>query len=429
MGFTDEVTITVRAGKGGDGCASFHREPYKPNGGPDGGNGGGGGSIVLEASESVPDLSWLAMHPHQFAKDGGQGKPDRRTGATAKDLIILVPDGTVVRDERGFVADLVGPGTRVVVAAAGRGGRGNAAFASGRNRAPRESEAGESGDEHRVSLELRTIADVGLVGLPSAGKSTLLAALTAARPKIAAYPFTTLTPNVGVAGGGDERFVLADVPGLIEGASEGRGLGHQFLRHVSRCPVLVCLVDLTAIDPLDDLKTLRDELEAYDPELLTRPMMIVGTKIDLFEDPIDAVVASTPLGEFGDVVLVSGVTKEGIDAFMERLVPLVAMGQLHMVQEPTAVVLRPGRDPFTIKREGERFRVIGKRVEKWVSQVDLEDADELADLQRKFKKEGVEVRLVEAGAVRGDEVVIGALAFDFLPDDDVDGTTAEGMDR
>lgn len=416
MAFTDETTIRVIAGKGGDGCASFHSEPYKSHGGPDGGDGGHGGAVVLEVSRGVHDLSWLARHPHQSARGGGNGGSDKRTGASAKELILAVPDGTVVRDERGFVADLVGEGARVVVAAGGRGGRGNTAFASGRNRAPRESEAGEPGDERQVSLELRTIADVGLVGLPSAGKSTLLAALTAARPKIAAYPFTTLTPNVGVAEA-EHRFVLADVPGLIEGASEGRGLGHQFLRHISRCSVLAYVVDATALDPAADVQTLRGELAAFDPQLLERPTLVVATKIDLL-DPETIQIAVSELD--GEVVEVSGVTGQGVDTLSERLASLVAAHDLHPVEEPRAVVLRPGKDPFTVRAEGERFRVAGRRVERWVAQTDLEDDDAVEGLQRRLKKEGVEIRLVEAGAKEGDEVVIGALVFEFLPDEVAD---------
>src|ERR671915_1739978 len=245
MSFVDEAVLFVRAGRGGDGAVSFHREKYKPKGGPDGGDGGRGGDVVLEVSPEVFDLAWLASHPHQRAADGGRGQGNNRTGADGEDLVLRVPEGTLVRDERGPVADLVGPGARVVAAAGGRGGRGNASLASARDRLPPGAERGDPGEEHRLELELRLVADVGLVGLPNAGKSTLLSWLTAARPRVADYPFTTLTPNLGVAGD-EPRFVLADVPGLVEGAHEGRGLGHRFLRHISRCRGLVFVVDASA---------------------------------------------------------------------------------------------------------------------------------------------------------------------------------------
>ena len=302
MGFVDEVTVFVRAGRGGDGSSSILREPYKPKGGPDGGDGGRGGDVVFEVDLGIRDLSSLADHPHQRAGNGRAGRSRKRAGADGEDLVVPVPDGTRVEDEEGLLADLVGVGSRAVVARGGRAGRGNAALAGARNRLP-SSEAGEPGEERRLSVELRIVADVGLVGLPNAGKSTLLSRLTAARPKIADYPFTTLTPNLGVAGvaGADERFVVADIPGLVEGAHEGRGLGDRFLRHVSRCRALVLVVDLSSADPAVDLETVRAELAAYDPDLAERPALVVGTKADLVEDP--AAVAAR-LG--GGALVVSG---------------------------------------------------------------------------------------------------------------------------
>lgn len=421
MAFTDETTIWVRAGKGGDGARSFHSEPFKPMGGPDGGSGGRGGSVILRVGSGARDLSWLARHPHQRAKNGTPGRGANRTGADADDLVIDVPDGTVVRDERGFVADLVGAGAEVVVAAGGRGGRGNAALASGRNKAPQQGEPGEPGEEHTVELELRTIADIGLVGLPSAGKSTLLAALTKARPKIGAYPFTTLTPNLGVAGDPDqERFVLADVPGLIEGAHQGKGLGHRFLRHISRCPALVCVVDATALDPAADVQTIRDELAAYDPALAERPMLVVVTKRDLDQDHAAAVAEALqddPASNGREVITVSGTTGEGIDVLSRRLEEVVSTAGFESVEEPRAVVLRPGRDPFTVAKEGERYRVAGRGVERWVLDTDLEDPRAVASLQRRLVKEGVERKIVEAGARRGDEIVIAEAVFEFFPEE------------
>src|SRR3990170_1579823 len=255
MAFVDEVTVFARAGRGGDGSASVLREPYTPRGGPDGGDGGRGGDVVFEVSTRVRDLSWLADHPPPRAENGRSGGKRGRTGAEGEDLVIAVPDGTRVEDDEGLIADLVGQGARAVVARGGRGGRGSAALASPRERVPRVAEAGEPGEELRLRVEIRMVADLGLVGLPNAGKSTLLVTLTAARPKIADYPFTTLTPNLGVADVEDERFVVADLPGLVEGAHEGRGLGHRFLRHVSRCRALVLVADLSSADPAADLAT------------------------------------------------------------------------------------------------------------------------------------------------------------------------------
>jgi GTPase len=407
--FVDEVKLMIRGGRGGDGSASMRREPFNPRGGPDGGDGGRGGSVVLRVDPSMFDLSAYRDHPHQRAKDAGPGGRNNRHGAAGPELILPVPDGTVVRDERGMVADLVGEGASVVVAAGGRGGKGNATLASARNRAPRVAEKGEQGEERTIELELRLVADVGLVGPPNAGKSTLLSKLTAAQPRIASYPFTTLSPNVGVASDGDERFVVADVPGLIEGAHEGKGLGLTFLRHVSRCRVLVYVVDLTS-DPVGDLAAVRAEVAAFDPSLGDRRSLAVGTKLDL----LDVRPSAPPTGVD---LMVSGLTGEGIEDLGARLAEEVRRARGEEPPRETHVVLRPGREPFTVKREGERFRVSGQRVERWVAQVDLEDEHQVADLQRRLVRAGVERRLAEAGARRGDEVVIGGTAFEFVPDD------------
>src|SRR2546426_685887 len=284
MAFVDEVTVWVRAGRGGHGSAAMLREPFKPRGGPEGGDGGRGGGGGFEASSGVRDLSALADRPHLRAEDGKPGGASRRTGASGSDLVVQVPEGTMVFDEAGLMADLVGEGSRAMVARGGRGGRGNASLASSRNRVPRGAEAGEPGEERRLSVELRVVADVGLVGLPNAGKSTLLGSLTAARPKVAPYPFTTLHPNLGVSEG-ERRFVVADVPGLVEGAHEGKGLGHRFLRHLDRARALVLVVDLSTPDPFADLQTVRKELEAHDRGLAARPWIVVGTKADLVGEP------------------------------------------------------------------------------------------------------------------------------------------------
>jgi len=408
--FVDEAVIYVRGGRGGDGAASFHREKFRPKGGPDGGDGGRGGDVILESSPGVFDLAWLARHPHQRAQGGGHGRGDRRHGAEGDDLVVLVPDGVYVEEERGPVADLVGPGARVVVAQGGRGGRGNASLASGRDRAPQTAERGESGEERRLRLELRLVADVGLVGLPNAGKSTLLAGLTAARPKVADYPFTTLTPNLGVAEG-ERRVVLADVPGLIEGAHEGRGLGDRFLRHVSRSRALAFVVDVAGEDPIADLRLVRTEVAAYDPDLAERPWLVAATKADLL-DRDEAERRAAALREEGETHLVSGETGEGLESLAERLGRLADEST---VERKPFVVLRPGREPFTVRREGEGFRVEGRVLERWVEETDLEDPAQVTSLQDRLRREGVERKLDEMGARRGDEVRIGERAFEYLP--------------
>jgi GTP-binding protein len=414
MSFVDEAVLFVRAGRGGDGAVSFHREKYKPRGGPDGGDGGRGGDVVLEVSPEVFDLAWPASHPHQRASDGARGRGNNRSGADGEDLVLRVPDGTVVRDERGPVADLVGPGARVVAASGGRGGRGNASLASSRNRLPRVAERGDPGEEHRLELELRLVADVGLVGLPNAGKSTLLTRLTAARPKVAAYPFTTLAPNLGVAEDGDRRIVVADVPGLIEGAHRGRGLGDRFLRHVSRCRALVYVIDLAVGDPAADLAVVRGELEAYDRSLAERPFLVAATKADLV--PAGEVESrAAPLRSTGETVVVSGETGEGVEELAGRISALAVTAP--RPQRESYVVLRPGREAFTIRREGERFRVEGRHVERWVAETDFEDEGAVGRLQDRLRGHGVERRLSEMGARRGDEVLIGSRAFLFLPEE------------
>jgi GTPase len=426
MTFVDEVDVEVRAGRGGDGSAAMRSEPYKPKGGPEGGDGGRGGDVVFRATRNLHDLAWFADHPHLRAHPGTSGSRARRDGANGKDLVVPVPDGTVVFDEQGLVADLVGEGAEAVVASGGRGGRGNTRFAGPRNRVPRTAEAGEEGEERRLHVELRTVADLGLVGLPNAGKSTLLAKLTAATPKIADYPFTTLTPNLGVAETGGERFVVADIPGLVEGAHEGKGLGHRFLRHITRCRALVIVVDLSSADAPSDLETVRAELRAYDPELDARPSLVVGTKVDLVEDPARSADAIRGLP-------VSALTGEGLELLATQLEQLSRQGAAQLPPRAPYVVLRPGRPRFTISRESGAWRVVGRTVERWVRETDLDDERALVALQRKLIKEGVERQLARAGARRGDEIRISDRTFEFLPEvhpPEVDGPEVDpGEDR
>jgi len=386
-------------------------EPFKPKGGPDGGDGGRGGDVVFRASRNVHDLAWFADNPHLKAEVGKPGARARRDGAKGKDLVITVPDGTVVADEHGLLADLVGEGSEAVVARGGRGGRGNVRFASAKNRVPKTAEAGEEGEERRLQLELRTVADVGLVGLPNAGKSTLLSRLTAATPKIADYPFTTLTPNLGVAEAGEERFVVADIPGLVEGAHRGKGLGHRFLRHVTRCRALVLVVDLSSADPAADLDIVREELRKYDAELAERRSLVVGAKADVVHDPLEAADAIRALP-------VSSVTGEGLDLLAAQLETLSRQAAAEEPPRAPYVVLRPGRPRFTVAREDGGWRVSGRNVERWVRETDIDDERQLTRLQRRLIKEGVERQLTKAGAHRGDEIRISDRAFEFLPGDD-----------
>ncbi len=406
--FVDQATIFVKAGAGGAGSSSIRREPYRPKGGPDGGDGGKGGDVILRVDPSMFDLSRYRDRPHHRAKNGRSGSSNNRHGANGEDLVLPVPDGTIVRDERGLLADLVGEGASVVVARGGRGGRGNASLSSARNRVPRVAERGEAGEEARLDLDLRLVADVALVGPPNAGKSTLLSRLTAARPKIAEYPFTTIEPNLGV-GGDEHRFVVADVPGLMEGAHQGKGLGLSFLRHVSRCRVLVYVVDLSG-DPQGDLAMVQREVAAFDPALADRRSLVVGTKADLL---------GGPRAGFSEVDLaVSGLTGQGVEELASTIAQQVAAARAEEPARSSYVVLRPGREPFVIRREGEHYVVDGPKVERWVEETDLEDPRQVAALQRRLVRAGVDRRLAQAGARRGDEVVIGGRAFEFIPEDE-----------
>jgi len=325
--FVDEVEIRVESGKGGDGCVSFRREKFVPRGGPDGGDGGNGGSVILRARQGVNSLSALAHRKHWKAKNGQPGEGSQRHGASADDLWIDVPPGTVVLDgERDFIIkDLTDEGDQIVIAQGGKGGKGNVRFKSSTNRAPRESTPGGEAEIRLIRLELKVIADVGLIGKPNAGKSTLLSRLSRARPEIAAYPFTTKYPNLGrVQIDFDRSFIMADVPGLIEGAHEGVGLGHEFLRHVQRAGILVHLVEpapTDETDPIENYRAIRQELEAFDPELSSRPELVVVTKADL----PDADVVRQQLFEVaqGDALLISAVTGQGLNELVGAIATLL----------------------------------------------------------------------------------------------------------
>jgi GTPase len=414
MAFIDETRIKAVSGAGGDGVVGFHHEPYKPKGGPDGGNGGDGGSVILRADASVGTFLELSAHPHVKARRGGHGQGGKRTGSRGEDRIVLVPPGTVVHDEQGvLMADLAAPGDHFVAARGGRGGLGNASFATATRRSPAFADKGEPGEERWLKLELRLLADVGLIGFPNAGKSTLVASLSSARPKIADYPFTTLTPNLGVVEGSDESFVIADIPGLIPGAHEGKGLGHRFLRHVRRAAVLLYLIDLAAEDrdPLQDAATLQQELAMFDEELSARPSLIVANKIDTAPQRLNELRKRIP-----KAIGISAKSGEGLPELVDILRARVERAR---AETPPAVgfvrhVVK--EDPLRVEREGSSWRVWGRRAERAVAAADLDNEEAVVRLQRLLMSVGVERLLTEAGAAPGDEVRIGAVAFDFEPE-------------
>jgi len=436
--FVDRVTLQVTAGRGGNGVASVHREKFKPLGGPDGGNGGPGGSVILLVDPDVTTLVDFHHSPHRRASNGGHGAGGHRNGAHGEDLVLSVPDGTVVTDHAGTVlADLVGPGTELVLAAGGRGGLGNAALASSKRKAPGFALLGEPGEEITVVLELKVVADVGLVGFPSAGKSSLIAALSRARPKIADYPFTTLVPNLGVVTAGDTTFTVADVPGLIEGASEGRGLGHDFLRHVERCAALVHVIDTATMeperDPLSDLDVIESELASYGG-LEDRPRLVALNKVDVPDGRDLAEIVTDDLVARGlRVYPVSAASHEGLRELSFAMAGVVARGRAERQAERPAVTritIRPpqpvGGPEFTVRQTGDSsgsadraWRVRGTKPERWVRQTDFSNDEAVGFLADRLNRLGVEERLLELGAQEGEPVLIGdaddAVVFDFRP--------------
>ncbi|ASO19186.1 GTP-binding protein [Actinoalloteichus hoggarensis] len=447
--FVDRVVIHVAAGNGGNGCASVHREKFKPLGGPDGGNGGRGGDVVLVVDSNVHTLLDFHYRPNAHATNGRQGQGSNRDGATGVDLELRVPDGTVVTDTDGNVlADLTGDGTRLVAAQGGRGGLGNAALASKARRAPGFALLGEPGEERDLVLELKSVADVGLLGFPSAGKSSLIAVLSAARPKIADYPFTTLVPNLGVITAGETVFTMADVPGLIPGASQGKGLGLDFLRHIERCAVLVhvldCATEEPGRDPVSDLEALEEELARYTPSLggnlADRPRIVVLNKIDVFEARELADMVRPDLEERGlRVFPVSTATREGLRELTFALGTIVAEYRAAQpVPEATRLVLRPTAvddSGFTVTpnpAEPGAFVVRGDRPERWVLQTDFNNDEAVGYLADRLARLGVEDKLAALGAEPGASVTIGGLTFDWEPSTPAGVTTAmtgRGTDR
>ena len=421
--FLDRVKIFVHAGAGGDGAATFRQEAHVPRGGPDGGDGGRGGSIFVRVDAGETTLRDFRYSHHFKAKPGGRGTGSRRHGKAGEDLVLVVPPGTAIYDDASdeLLADLVTTDQTAMIARGGRGGLGNVHFATSTHRTPTHAQKGEPGEERWLRLELRLIADVGLVGLPNAGKSTLLAALTAARPKIADYPFTTLEPNLGVLDLGMDdgrRPTIADVPGLIEGASLGAGLGHAFLRHVERTRILVQLIDGTDGDPEWDYQVIRDELEAHDPELLNKPILIVFNKMD---QPTAA--AAWPGFEAArrkdglQCIAIAAATGQGLDELRAQLATeLPPADQLDAPPGAAGVVVHRIEslgDGFVVEREDEAFRVRGRRIERVAAQTDFEIEESADRFQRDLARLGIEAALRRAGIEAGDMVRIGSVELEW----------------
>ena len=426
--FVDRVVLHAQGGDGGNGCASILREKFKPLGGPDGGNGGRGGDVVAVVDPGVTTLLEFHHGPHRKAGNGKPGQGGHRNGAEAADIVLRVPSGTVVATPDGEVlADLVGAGASYVIARGGRGGLGNAALASPRRKAPGFALLGEPGQYRDVVLELKTVADVALVGFPSAGKSSVVAAMSAARPKIADYPFTTLVPNLGVVTAGETVFTVADVPGLIPGASQGKGLGLEFLRHVERCSVLVHVLDCATLepgrDPIDDLDTIENELALYGG-LEGRPRLVALNKIDVPDGRTLADLVRPILEERGYPVFeISAATHEGLRPLSFAMAERVR--QARAAAEPdenVRVVITPKAvddTGFTVTAEADGYRVRGERPERWVRQTDFSNDEAVGYLADRLARLGVEERLLEAGATSGSTVMIGgdadAVIFDWYP--------------
>jgi GTP-binding protein len=424
--FADRARILVSAGAGGDGASTFRREAHVPRGGPDGGDGGRGGSVILVVEAGMTTLGDFKRQRHFRAAAGGRGMGRRAHGKNAPEVTIRVPPGTVVRTHPGgeFMGELMEADARLVVARGGRGGRGNVHFASSTHRAPKHAEKGTPGDELWVELELKLIADIGLVGAPNAGKSTLLAALTEARPEVGAYPFTTITPNLGVMALDEERdAVIADVPGLIEGAHEGRGLGHHFLRHVERTRVIVGVVDGAAREPLEEWRAVADELRLHDPALMERPMPLVVTKLDLPEVRQRWPELRAALGAEGNEPLaVSAHDGTGLEPLRARLSEALALATIAEEARPADEEMRihrfdPMAEGWEVVAEGDAFRVRGRRIELHAARTDFENEESRDRFWRLLERLGIDLELRRKGAGAGTTVHIGPIELDWGDED------------
>lgn len=418
-GFVDEAQLHAKAGDGGNGCVSFRREAHVPRGGPDGGDGGNGGDVWLVADTNVSSLLAFKDHPHRRASSGVAGRGKKQHGRGGTDETVAVPVGTTVKNRFGeVVADLTEPGARWRAARGGDGGRGSARFLANKRRAPNFAELGEPGEEYWWNLELKLLADVALVGFPNVGKSTLISRISAARPRIADYPFTTLEPNLGVVRGDTWDYVVADIPGLIEGAALGKGLGFDFLRHIERARVLCVLIDLAPTAghiPDEQLRILLDELGTYRPELLERPRLIAGSRVDLADEgTLDAYRDLT-----SDSLVISAVTDEGLDELVGRLATLVDTARIEqpVVGEAAFMVHRPLIEDVAVERVDEHtWAVTGRSAARAVALINRGSPDAVAYLQDRLRGLGVNRALTKAGAVDGDTVVIDDFAFDYYED-------------
>lgn len=417
--FLDRARVPIKAGDGGNGVISFRREAHVPRGGPDGGDGGHGGDVILRVDDQLASLGDYRNQNLHAATSGSAGSGSNKSGKAGGDLILRVPPGTTVKDlgTGEVVADLVSPGQEIIVARGGKGGRGNARFASSTRRVPRIAEDGQPGEQRDLELELRLIADVGLAGLPNAGKSSLLAALTRARPKIANYPFTTLTPNLGVARLDDRELVIADIPGLIEGASKGAGLGEEFLRHIERTRLIVHVVDASLPDPLANIATIDAELAAYGHDLDALPELFALNKIDLAEarDAVPSIVETLEAAG-REAVAVSAASGEGVDRLNKRIFALCATRPKVEPQGPTErrIVFAGGAKDVKVAREGEAYRVRGDRLERLAAGIDWDSPEASAYFHRLLLRSGVEAKLRALGVKEGDTVRIGKLELEWL---------------
>ncbi len=417
--FIDKAEILVHSGRGGDGMVHFHREKYVPRGGPDGGDGGRGGDVILEVRPTLNSLQAFRFTTRFEASDGKGGGTNNKSGKSAENLVVSVPPGTLIYDAAtdALLGDMTAPGQQLVVCKGGRGGRGNPHFKSSINQIPRTAENGEPGEEKRLRLELKLIADIGIVGVPNAGKSTLLSVLTNAKPKIAAYPFTTLDPNLGVANVDDETtVVLADIPGLVEGAAEGVGLGHDFLRHIQRTRVLIHVLDGLSADPLEDFLQINSELALFDPGLAKKPMLVALNKIDQPE-----VLAAWPklkkeLKKRGfEAMSISALARTNVRELLMKAVTLLA--ELPPVEETELPmpVYRPVEDPhaFTIVREPDGYRVKSAAIERAAEMTPFDQSGSVRRFQKLMERLGVDKALREAGAQEGDTVYIGDYELEY----------------
>ncbi len=420
--FIDEVIIKVEAGKGGDGCTSFRHEKYIEMGGPDGGNGGKGGNVIFRAEKGLKTLIDLRYRKNIKADSGENGSSNDKTGASAKDLIIKVPVGTTLKDEETnlIIADLVNDGEECIVAKAGRGGKGNAAYLTNKNKAPKTSEYGEPGEKRNIKCELKLLADVGLVGFPSVGKSSLISVVSASKPKIAEYHFTTLSPNLGVVKIGEDNFVMADLPGLIEGSSKGVGLGDKFLKHAQRTKLICHIIDMSATDgrdPIEDYRIIRNEIKEYSETLFKKPEIIVANKMDLPTSKENIIKFKNNYKDL-EVMEISAVTHQGIDKLLYKINEMlknIDKNNIYEENEFEDYVLYQFKKekPYKITKEGDSWVISGKELEKLLKMTKFNSDESAMRFAKKLKYMGIDDELRELGAKEGDTIRILDFEFDF----------------